>query len=79
MSKLTPELALSRLAAKLQLGVVESVKRVSPSLAAGVLQTGCKALVCRRVAPGEFVLLFSGRGLSRRQRGQLQNAGFIIS
>jgi hypothetical protein len=79
MKTLQPEAALRSMVARLQLGETERVKRLTPSLAAGVLKTGCRVLVCRRVARGEYVLLFSSCGLPKGQALKVKNAGYVIN
>lgn len=60
-----------------QLGSFQEVKRISSCLAAGVLETGRKVLVCRKIARNEFALVWQASALPAGQRASLSNAGFI--
>lgn len=61
------------------LGTLSRVTELSRCLAAGVLDTGCKVLVCRRLKGRDFVLLHDLSLLPVKQRQKLANAGFTSS
>lgn len=77
MTKHAPvEMELRRLTAAHRYGELKNVRRLSPGLAAGVVQTGCRTLICRRLRTGECVLLWSASWLPLRQLLRLQHAGY---
>lgn len=77
MTKRNPvDAELRRLTAEHHYGELRNVRRLSPGLAAGVIQTGCRTLICRRLRTGECVLLWSASWLPLPQLLKLQHAGY---